>query len=93
MAEFSSGMVFSRILGGGVIVSRENMGGLVLYTGGWKSVYVDGGQIQGQFLKLTPLILRGFKRKQRKNGVFLIHTYWNLALSDIPETLTDIDRH
>ena len=35
--------------GGGIIVSRENMGGLVLYTGGWKSVYVDGGQIQGQF--------------------------------------------
>ena len=31
-----------------------------------------GGQIKGQFFKLAPLILGGFKPKQRKNDVFCV---------------------
>ena len=37
--------------------------------------------------KVTPLILRAVKPKQRKNGIFRVCPELNLALSDNPEIL------
>ena len=73
MAEFSSGMVFSRILGGGVIVCRENMGVLCCIQEGG-SVYVDvlgsWGTNTGSVFKTYPPNFKGFQEKTTQKWCF-----------------------
>ena len=47
----------------------------------------DIGCIYPWLLKLTPLIWRVFRQKERENGIFWICTYVNFALSGNPEPI------